>query len=227
NADYWWDDKGNLTFGPKTIETLDFLGKMFRDTCYPGSVTFQNEGQRVGFIAGQGATMVTSVSFVNTIIDQKGIDWFKNGTVGIAPVPMNRPFSEGAGANAGAHAIGIIDGPNSALAKNFLRFWISKDGLELYFCNNIPGHLPPYSVVWDSPKFKEARKDYWQLYDVGRNIIAQSRWNHPTAKWQAIFGADGGGNADVMSAVTVQKLPSATIMQKLIDTANKAKKEIQ
>ena len=48
NADYWWDAQGSLTFSDKTIETLDFLRKMYDDTCYPypsrtkgsGSVSF-------------------------------------------------------------------------------------------------------------------------------------------------------------------------------------------
>jgi multiple sugar transport system substrate-binding protein len=227
NADYWWDEQGNLTIGPRTVETLDFLAKMFRDTCYPGSVTYQNEGQRVGFIAGQGATMVTSISFINTLIEEKGLEWFTNGTVAIAPVPMNKPFSEGAGADVGTHAIGVIDGPNAKAAKDFLRFWIGKEGLEIYFSNNIPGHLSPYTAAWESEKVKESRKAYWNLYEVGRDIIAQSQWNHPSAKWQALFEADGGGGRFVMSYVTAENIPSSTVVQNLINLANKAKAEIQ
>ena len=36
NADYWYAADGSCTIGEKTVETLDFLHKLFYDTCYPG-----------------------------------------------------------------------------------------------------------------------------------------------------------------------------------------------
>lgn len=227
NADYWWDAEGNLTFGEKTVETFDFLRKMFVDTCYPGSTSFTNEGQRLGFLAGQGGTMVTSISFINTVIEEKGLQWFTDGHVAVAPVPMNRSADEGAGAGAATHAIGVIKGPNSALAKEFLRFWLSEKSLVEYFSNNIPGHLPPYRVVWDAEEFKQARKDYWGVYEAGRDIIASTRWFHPTAKWEALFNADGGGGKDVMAAITVDNMSSEQLVQNLIDIAKKAIAELE
>ena len=227
NADYWWDADGNLTLGEKTLETLDFLRKLYFDTSYPGSISFTNEGQRLSFLAEQGATMVTSISFLNTVIQEKGLDWLTDGHVAVAPIPMNRSAEEGAGGGAATHAIGLIDGPNADLAKQFLRFWLSEESLITYFSNNIPGHLPPYRVVWDSETFKEARKAYWGVYLAGMDIISTTQWFHPTAKWEALFNADGGAGKDVMAAVTVENLPSEEIMKNLIEIAEKAKKELE
>ncbi len=226
NADYWWDEDGNLTFSDKSIETLDFIRKLFDDTCYPGSVSYKNEGQRLGFLSDQGATMVTSISFINTIIEEKGLEWIEEGNVAISSVPLNASVEEGAGSGANTHAIGVIDGPNADLAKEFLSYWMSESSLELYFSNNIPGHLPPYSAVWDSEKFQEARKDYWNIYLEGKEIIATTQWFHPTVKWQAQFDSDGGNGADVMTAVTVEKLTSEEIIDNLTEIANEAKDEI-
>ncbi len=227
NADYWWDEEGNLTFSEKTTETLEFLRKLFYDTCYPGSVSFMNEGQRLSFLAEQGATMVTSISFLNTVIEEKGLSWFTDGYVSVAPIPMNRSAEEGAGAGASTHAIGVIDGPNVDLAKEFLRFWLSEDALVTYFSNNIPGHLPPYRVVWDAEAFQKAREAYWNVYLSGKEIIATTQWFHPTAKWEAIFNADGGGGKDVMAYVTVENMPSDQIIDKLTGIAEKAKEELE
>jgi multiple sugar transport system substrate-binding protein len=227
NADYWWDAQGNLTFSDKTIETLDFLRKMYDDTCYPGSVSFQNEGQRLGFLSGQGATMVTSISFVNTIIEEKGLDWLREGHVGVAPIPSNAAPDEGAGSGASTHAIGVMDGSNVDLAKDFLRFWLSEEALVTYFSSNIPGHLPPYTAVWDSEEFRAAHEAYWDLYETGREIIATTQWFHPTAKWEALFNADGGDGKNVMSYVTVERMSSEEIVEKLKKIAENAKAEIE
>lgn len=226
NADYWWDKDGNLTFSDKSVETLEFLRKLYFDTCYPGSISFTNEGQRLSFLAEQGATMVTSISFLNTVIQEKGLSWFTGGHVSVAPIPMNAAAEEGAGAGASTHAIGVIDGDNIDLAKEFLRFWLSKDALATYFSNNIPGHLPPYRAVWDVPEFQKAHEAYWDVYLSGKTIIENTQWFHPTAKWEALFGADGGGGKDVMSYVTVENMPSADIIVKLTDIAEKAKEEL-
>lgn len=227
NADYWWDTDGNLTFSDKTIETLGFLRKMFNDTCYPGSVSFMNEGQRLGFLSKQGATMATSISFVNTIIEEKGLDWLNEGHVGVAPIPSNAAAEEGAGSGASTHAIGIMDGSNVELAKDFLTFWLSENALETYFSNNIPGHLPPYSVVWDSEEFQNAHAAYWDLYTAGRDIIATTQWYHPTVKWQALFNADGGSATDVMADVCVKGMGSDEIVENLRQIAENAKAEVE
>lgn len=227
NADYWWDADGNLTFNEKSVETLDFLSKLFEDTCYPGSVSFQNEGQRLSFLAGQGATMVTSISFLNTVIEEKGLEWFTDGHVSVAPIPMNATAEEGAGASASTHAIGIIDGGNIDLAKDFLRFWLSEESLVTYFSNNIPGHLPPYTVVWEAEDFQSAHEPYWDVYLSGKEIVATTQWFHPTAKWEALFNADGGSGSDVMSAVTVEKTSSEQIVENLISIAEKAMAELE
>lgn len=227
NADYWWDEKGDLTFSERSVETLDFLRKLFDDTCYPGSVSYQNEGQRLGFLSDQGATMVTSISFLNTVIEEKGLSWFTDGHVGVAPIPMNATADEGAGASAATHAIGVVDGQNVDLAKDFLRFWLSEESLNTYFSNNIPGHLPPYRVVWESADFQKAHEPYWDVYLSGKEIIANTQWFHPTAKWEALFGADGGASKDVMAAVTVQRQSSQEIIENLKKIAEKAKAEIE
>ena len=227
NADYWWDAEGNLTFSERSIETLDFLRKLFDDTCYPGSVSFQNEGQRLGFLSGQGATMLTSISFLNTIIEEKGLDWLREGHIGVAPVPLNATAEDGAGAGASTHAIGVIDGENVDLAKEFLRFWLSEDSLNTYFSHNIPGHLPPYSAVWESEEFKKAHEAYWDMYETGRDIIATTQWFHPTVKWEALFNADGGDGKIVMTEVTVERKSSEEIISHLKEIAEKAKAELE
>jgi len=227
NADYWWDRDGNITIDSRSVETLDFLRRMFDETAYPGSVAFTNEGQRVGFLSDMGATMVTSVSFVNTIMEEVGLEWFTEGIIGVAPVPMNATPEQGAGAGAATHAIGLIDGPNLELAETFLRFWLSEDSLVTYFSNNIPGHLPPYRVVWNSPQFRNAHADYWEVYGAGYEIIATTQWFHPPVGWEAIFNADGGGGAQVMSAVTIERIPSADIVSNLIAIAENARAEIE
>lgn len=227
NADYWWDEEGNLTMGDRTIETLDFLRKMFNDTCYPGSVSFQNEGQRLGFLSGQGATMVTSISFINTIIEEKGLGYFQEGHIGVAPTPMNASAEEGAGSGAATHAIGVVDGEDVDLAKDFLRFWLSEEGLTAYFSHNIPGHLPPYSVVWDKQEFQDAHADYWDIYLTGKEIIETTQWFHPTTTWQALFETDGGAGKDVMADVAVEQLDSETIVENLRRIAEAAKAEVE
>lgn len=227
NADYWWDAEGNLTFSDRSIETLDFLRKLFDDTCYPGSVSFQNEGQRLGFLSGQGATMLTSISFINTIIEEKGLDWLREGHIGVAAVPLNATAGDGAGAGASTHAIGVIDGENTELAKDFLRYWLSEKSLTTYFSHNIPGHLPPYSVVWDSEEFKKAHEAYWDVYETGKEIIATTQWFPPTVKWEALFNADGGDGKMVMTEVTVERKGSEEIIENLKRIAENAKAEIE
>lgn len=227
NGDYWWDEDGNLTFSDKSIETLDFLRKLFEDTCYPGSVSFMNEGQRLSFLAEQGATMVTSISFLNTVIEERGLEWFIDGHVSVAPIPMNDTAENGAGAGASTHAIGVVDGDNIELAKEFLRFWLSEESLTTYFSNNIPGHLPPYSAVWDKEEFQKAHEAYWDVYLAGKEIIATTQWFHPTAKWESIFNADGGDGKYVMSAVTVEKRSSEDIIESLREIATNAMAELE
>ena len=227
NADYWWDRDGNLTFSDRSIETLDFLRRLFDYTTHPGSISFTNEGQRVAFLAGQGATMITSVSFVNTIMEEVGLEWLNDGIIGVAPVPMNATAAEGAGAGAATHAIGIIDGPNFYLAEDFLRFWLSEESLVTYFSNNIPGHLPPYRVVWDAPSFRAAHADYWDVYVAGKEIIANTRWFHPTVGWEALFNSDGGGGAHMMAAVTVERRSSEEIIENLKEIAANARAELE
>ena len=45
----------------------------------------------------------------------------------------------------------------------------------VYFSYNIPGHLPPYRKVWEDAGFKEARKDVYDVYRSGMEVIAGIR----------------------------------------------------
>ena len=171
--------------------------------------------------------MVTSISFLNTIIEEKGLEWLQEGHVGVAPIPSNATAEEGAGSGASTHAIGIIDGDNIDLAKDFLRYWLSEEALTTYFSNNIPGHLPPYSVVWDNDEFKDAHKEYWDIYITGKDIIATTQWFPSAVKWEALFNADGGDGKFVMANVTVERQDSETIANQLKKIAEEAKAEIE
>ncbi len=229
NADYWWDAQGNPTYGPKTRETIDFLRKLFDETCYPGSTTLVNETQRLAFLAGNGATMNTSVSFIYPLMEdkEKGLEWLKKGVAKLASVPMNRPLSEGAGSGTGNHALCVTQGKNIALAKKFLRFWIKPETSALYFSYNIPGHLPPYRKVWDDKGFQEARKDVYDVYRSGMEVIAASQWEHPAAAWAGIFNTEGGGGQQIMEAITVKRLTTDQVMDQIKKAMETAKKEIK
>lgn len=215
NADYWYAEDGSCLIGDKTIVTLDFLHKLFFDTCYPGSVSYQNEGQRAGFLAGLGATMVTSISFLNNVLEEVGIEAINNGDISVAPIPMNDTAENGAGASASTHAIGVFTGKNVDLAKEFVRFWLSEDALAKYFSNNVPGHLPPYASVWNNEEFKAARAEVWEIYQAGRDTLATTAWDEPTVNWVSIFQISGAASKDVMSYVCVEGMSSADIVAKL------------
>lgn len=227
NADYWYAADGSCTIGDKTVETLDFLRKLFYDTCYPGSVSYMNEGQRAGFLSGLGATMVTSISFLNNVLEEVGIEAITSGQISVAPIPMNATAEEGAGASASTHAIGIFAGEQTELAKEFVRFWLQEENLATYFSNNVPGHLPPYACVWDNEDFQAARADVWEIYEAGRETLATTAWDEPTVSWVSQFTTSGGGTSDVMSYVCVENMASEDIVAMLQKIAQEAIEEME
>lgn len=227
NADYWYAADGSCTIGEKTVETLDFLRKLFYDTCYPGSVSYMNEGQRAGFLSGLGGTMVTSISFLNNVLEEVGIEAITSGQISVAPIPQNATAEEGAGASASTHAIGIFAGDETELAKEFVRFWLNEENLATYFSSNVPGHLPPYACVWENEAFKAARADVWEIYMAGRDTLATTAWDEPTVSWVSQFTTSGGAGKDVMAYVCVENLSSEAIVEKLQEIAAEAIAEME
>lgn len=227
NADYWYAADGSCTIGEKTVETLDFLRKLFYDTCYPGSVSYMNEGQRAGFLSGLGGTMVTSISFLNNVLEEVGIEAITSGQISVAPIPQNATAEEGAGASASTHAIGIFVGDETELAKEFVRFWLNEQNLVTYFSSNVPGHLPPYTCVWENEAFKAARANVWEIYMAGRDTLATTAWDEPTVSWISQFTTSGGASKDVMAYVCVENLSSEAIVEKLQEIAAEAIAEME
>lgn len=227
NADYWFAADGSFAAGEKTIQTLEFIRKLFYDTCYPGSVSYMNEGQRAGFLSGLGGTMVTSISFLNNVLDEVGLEAITSGKIGVAPIPQNATADEGAGANASTHAIGVFAGEQSELAKELVRYWLSEESLVQYFSNNVPGHLPPYACVWDNEDFKAARADVWDIYMAGRDTLATTAWDEPTVSWVSQFNTAGGSSAHCLSYVCVENLSSEEILAKLQAIAKEAIEEME
>lgn len=221
NADYWWDAEGNDTVGERTAEVFDFVRTLFDEACYPGSTTLTNEGQRLALLADQGASIVTSTSFLWPLEREKP-EWLEEGIIAAAPVPVNRPGTPGAGAEAPSHCLAVVNGPNIDSAKEFLRFFMAKESLIKYFSSNIPGHLPPFSIVWDSDVFWGVNPNFAPIFSAGRETIETTEWQHPTVAWGSLATVELGY---LMQRVTVDRWPTEKILDALHKGIRDAKAE--
>lgn len=133
---------------PETIEAL----QMFKDLAQyspPGSMTKGQQDQRLAFLDGQGAMMITSPSMADIINSKPGmIDKF-----GAVALPINKGKR---GALAEFAGWGVASSSkHPAEAKKFIEFFMSNEQYPNFAVSTVIGHLPVLKSVTEGTAYYE------------------------------------------------------------------------
>lgn len=219
NKDYWWDAKGKPIVGARTKQTIDFFRKMANDTMYPGSVNYTHEDTRLAFTKGTAAMIATSTSYLFPF-DRDVPKWFEEGRIAATGIPVNVKGREGTWL--GYNSLVAVKGPKEALAKKFIKFVIRKDVAAKYFSNNVAGHVPALSSVWEDQDFWKARDRFKSTYSAALASARATKWDQPIVPWSGIFFSKCGYDK-IMDNVYVNKWPTTRVISWLRQNINEVR----
>jgi ABC-type glycerol-3-phosphate transport system substrate-binding protein len=188
---------------------------------YPGSVNFTHEDTRLAFTQGIGAMIATSTSYLFPF-DRDVPQWFNEGKIAATGIPINKLGREGTWI--GYNSLCVVDGPKIEAAKQFVKFVMRKDNAVKYFSNNVAGHIPALSAVYEDPGFWQARAKFESTYRAALESVKVSKWDEPVVPWSGIFFSRAGRDK-VMENIYVNKWSTDQVKQWLVNTMTEVKSE--